>query len=555
MTRKASHRARPNAPRKTLLGDATSDLTATSVLPQDPNGQLLPGAPVTGNYADIRVPGYTLISVLGQGGMGVVFLARQERLGRFVAIKMISTEATHDASYLRRLEREAQTLATLSHPNIVGCHDILTTDQGTFLVMQFVPGQLSVRDLLLRFGRISEAVVARIACDTARGLDYAWKKGICHRDIKPDNLLIYREDPSPPHTPDEAFTSPNARVMICDFGIARDALAAGSADAAAGSVLGSPAYMAPEQAFDRSQVDFRADIYALGTSLYQLLTGKRPFHGPNGIETVRLKLDADLPDPRREGVAVSDECIHILRRMGAREPSRRYAAYEELLADLASWLSQQQQIRHRRVLGHFPPAFWKGLSAGAAVVLVAVVVITGDAIRRALQPPPPSRAASLVYWSGDRSSWRAGGADAETGGPTLLGLSPNAPLTLRQVLRPDVRVRFKVRIPGASKVRCALRQGSQDRWWLHWERSRGASSFASEADGREIPLVEIPDRRPLEWLSVDIRARTREIDLYIDGKLRAIAPLKEPLTEAYLVLEIPGGGLAQFTDVWVTEMP
>ena len=507
MTRKASHRARPNAPRKTLLGDATSDLTATSVLPQDPNGQLLPGAPVTGNYADIRVPGYTLISVLGQGGMGVVFLARQERLGRFVAIKMISTEATHDASYLRSLEREAQTIATLSHPNIVGCHDILNTDQGTFLVMQFVPGQLSVRDLLLRFGRISEAVVARIACDTARGLDYAWKKGICHRDIKPDNLLIYREDPSPPHTPDEAFTSPNARVMICDFGIARDALAAGSADAAAGSVLGSPAYMAPEQAFDRSQVDFRADIYALGTSLYQLLTGKRPFHGPNGIETVRLKLDADLPDPRREGVAVSDECIHILRRMGAREPSRRYAAYEELLADLASWLSQQQQIRHRRVLGHFPPAFWKGLSAGAAVVLVAVVVITGDAIRRALQPPPPSRAADPQTGppagrprplQGPHPRRQQGPLRPAAGQPgplvAALGTQPGRQLLRLRGRWPRDTPGRNPRPPAAGVAECGYpRADARDRPLHRWQTARHRA--AEGAPDRGVPGPGDPRRR------------------------------------------------------------
>lgn len=534
-----------------MLGDATSDLTATSVLPQGPEGQLLPGTPVDREYAAVKVPGCSLISVLGQGGMGVVFLARQERLHRFVAVKMLTADASRDATYLARLEREAQTLATLSHPNIVGCHDILATDQGTFLIMQFVPGQLSVRDLLIRFGRLSEAVVARIAVDTVRGLAYAYKKDICHRDIKPDNLLIYREDSAPPHAPEDVFRSPSARVMICDFGIARDPVPEAGGD---GSILGSPAYMAPEQAFDRGHVDFRADIYALGSTLYQLLTGKRPFAGANSIETVRLKLDADLPEPRRDGVSVSDECAHILRLMGARDPLNRYASYADLLADLESWMSLQHRVQHRRILGRYPPAFWKGLMAGITVVLLAGGIGGGVAVHRAFAPTPVSCAASLGYWSGDRSSWRLSAADVETRGPTLTGLSPDARLEMRQVLRPDVRVRLKVRVPGPGTVRCSFRQDGHDRWWLRWDRNSGSSSFASQADGREIPLVEIPDRKALDWLAVDLRVREREIDLYVDGRLRAIAPLKTTLGEVRLVLEIPEGSLAQFTDIWINEL-
>ena len=534
-----------------MLGEATSDLTATSVLLQDPEGRLLPGTPVDPAHLQVSIPGCTLVSVLGQGGMGVVFLARQERLHRFVAIKMLTTNRGRDATYLARLEREAQTLATLSHPNIVGCHDILSTEQGTFLIMQFVPGQLSVRDLLLRFGKLPEVVVARIALDTARGLAYAHKKGICHRDVKPDNLLIYREDPSPPHDAEDAFRAPNARVMICDFGIAREAI---PEEGGLDSILGSPAYMAPEQVFDRGHVDFRADIYALGSTLYQALTGKRPFTGSIGLETVRLKLAADLPDPRAAGVGVSDECLHILKRMGRREPEERYASYADLLADLESWSNQQQRTEHRRILGRYPPAFWKGLVAGASAVLLLGGVVTAVRLREIFEPLPPSCAATLGYWSGDRSSWRVAAPDAETHGPTLLGLSPGAPLELRQSLKPDSRARFKVRVPGPGRVRCALRQDGRERWWLRWERRSGSSSFVSEADGRDIPLVEIADRKPLEWLSVDLRVHEREIDLFIDGKLRGIAPLKASLADARLVLEIREGSLAQFTDIWITDL-
>jgi hypothetical protein len=534
-----------------MPGDATSDLTATSVLLQDPEGRLLPGTPVDAEHRRVEIPGCTLISVLGQGGMGIVFLARQERLHRFVAIKMLATKAGRDATYLARLEREAQTLATLSHPNIVGCHDILSTEQGTFLIMQFVPGQLSVRDLLVRFGRLPEVVVARIALDTARGLAYAHKKDICHRDVKPDNLLVYREDLSPPHAAEDVFLAHNARVMICDFGIAREAV---PAEAGMGTILGSPAYMAPEQVFDRDHVDFRADIYALGSTLYQLLTGKRPFTGSTGLETVRLKLDADLPDPRAMEVNVSDECLHILKRMGNRDPQQRYASYADLLADLESWVNLQRRIQHRRILGRYPPAFWKGLVAGASAVLLVGGLVAAVKLRELFEPLPPSCAATLGYWDGDRSSWRVAAPDAETAGPSLLGLSPKAPLELTQAMKPDSRARFKIRIPGPGRVRCALRQDGRARWWLRWERSSGSSTFVSEVDGRDIPLVEIPDRKPLEWLPVDLRVRDREIDLYVDGKLRGIAPLKTSLGDAHLVLEILDGSLAQFTDIWISEL-
>jgi hypothetical protein len=534
-----------------MLGEATSDLTATNVLLQDPEGRLLPGTPVDPEHLQVKVPGCSLISVLGRGGMGVVFLARQERLHRFVAVKMLGTDAGRDATYLARLEREAQTLATLSHPNIVGCHDILSTEQGTFLIMQFVPGQLSVRDLVLRFGKLPEVVVARIALDTARGLAYAHKKSICHRDIKPDNLLIYREDISPPHTAEEVFLAHNARVMICDFGIAREVV---SGEGGVSAILGSPAYMAPEQVFDRDRVDFRADIYALGSTLYQLLTGKRPFTGSNGLETVRLKQAADFPDPRATGVTASDECLHILKRMGHHDLQERYPSYADLLADLESWANLQRRIQYRHILGRYPPAFWKGLLVGASAVLLAGGVVAAVRLRDIFEPLPPSCAATLGYWNGDRSSWRVAEPDAETSGPALLGLSPSAPLELKQAMTPNMRARLKVRIPGAGRVRCVLRQDGQARWWLRWDRSNETSFFISEADGRDIPLVEIPDRKALEWLPLDLRIREQEIDLYVDGKLHGIAPLRTPLADAHLEIEILEGCLAQFTDIWLTEL-
>jgi len=501
----------------------------------------------------IRVPGCTLLSVLGRGGMGVVFLARQERLQRLVAVKMLTSEASHDAAYLARLEREAQTLATLNHPHIVGCHDILSTEQGTFLIMPFVPGHLSARDLLKRFGRLPEATVARLALDTASGLAYAYRKGVCHRDVKPDNLLILRDDATPPHAPEDVFLSPHARVMICDFGIARRSQPGGPGDTSC--ILGSPAYMAPEQASNDERCDFRADLYALGCTLFHLLTGRHPFPGAAGMETLRLKLDNDLPDPQVHGVAVSNECRRVLRRLGRREPSQRYGSYAEFLADLEAWSTALRQRPRTRAGPRSHSAFWKGLAAGVAVAVLLAALGAGILWRRQLAPRPISCTASLGLWSGDRSAWRVAPPDAEMRCPVLVGLTPGRPLELCHAVRGGTRVRLRVRLPMGGRVACSLRQGERERWGLRWERDGAGTVLVATADGRDIPLVPASDRRPLEWLALDLRIQDRQIDLYADGRPHGLAPLKEPLGEAGLVLEMQAGCLAQFADLWVTALP
>lgn len=534
-------------------GEATSDLGAGGAQPLEAAARRIPGTVAGPQESAVQIPGYTLLSVLGRGGMGVVFLARQERLQRHVAVKMLTVEAAHDAAYLARLEREAQTLATLNHPHIVGCHDVLATDQGTFLVMPFVPGHLSARDLLKRFGRIPEATVARIARDTASGLAYAHRKGICHRDVKPDNLLVYREDPTPPHTPEEVFLSPHARVMICDFGIARRVQPGSPGDTT--RILGSPAYMAPEQASNAAGNDFRADLYALGCSLFHLLTGQHPFPGATGVETLQMKLDHDLPDPEVHGVTVSAACRRVLARLGRRDPGQRYGSYAELLADLEAWAAD---LGRALLAGPGPrpgQGFWRGLTVGVGAAALLAGVAAGILWHRRIAPRPVSCTASLGYWAGDRAAWRVAPPDAETPSPVLVGLTPGRPLELRHPIHGETRVRLRVRLPMGGRGACALRQGDRERWHLRWERDGARMVLVATADGRDIPLVPVDERRPLDWLALDLRLRERQVDLYADGRQRGIAPLREPLGEAGLVIEMQGGCLAQFGDLWITALP
>jgi serine/threonine protein kinase len=198
-----------------------------------------------------KFPLFEITECLGRGGMGVVYKARQKSLDRWVAIKILAPERVGQEKFAERFAREAATLAKLSHPNIVTIHDFGQTDGLFYLVMEFVDG-VNLRELLRESKLAPEQALAIVPpiCDA---LQYAHDKGIVHRDIKPENLLLDRE----------------GRVKIADFGIA-------ALVGAEGEPAGTPPYMAPEQAETRREVDNRADIYALGVVLYEMLTGERP---------------------------------------------------------------------------------------------------------------------------------------------------------------------------------------------------------------------------------------------------------------------------------------
>ena len=198
-----------------------------------------------------RFPQFEILECLGRGGMGVVYKARQKSLNRLVAIKILAPERGHESRFAERFAREAEMLAKLNHPHIVTIHDFGETAGLFYLVMEFVDG-VNLRDLL-RDGKLEAKQALAIVPPICDALQYAHDKGIVHRDIKPENLLLDRE----------------GRIKIADFGIA--ALMGTDVDPS-----GTPPYMAPEQCGASPEVDNRADIYALGVVLYEMLTGERP---------------------------------------------------------------------------------------------------------------------------------------------------------------------------------------------------------------------------------------------------------------------------------------
>lgn len=241
-------------------------LSSRTVVPDGKSSAAPPPAPeeIAGKF-----PQFEIFECLGRGGMGVVYKARQKSLNRVVAIKILAPERENESRFSRRFAREAELLAKLNHPHIVIIHDFGQTDGLFYLVMEFVDG-VNLRDLL-RDGKLEPEQALAIIPPICEALQYAHDKGIVHRDIKPENLLLDRE----------------GRIKIADFGIA----ALMGAD---GEFAGTPPYMAPEQTGTTGEVDHRADIYALGVVLYEMLTGERPgkdFAAPSRKVRIDVRLD------------------------------------------------------------------------------------------------------------------------------------------------------------------------------------------------------------------------------------------------------------------------
>src|SRR5579884_1736960 len=270
--------------------------------------------------ARAAVPGYEVLGELGRGGMGVVYLARQTRLDRVVALKMILAGGHAGGQELARFRTEAESVARLSHPNIVQVFEIGEHDGLPVLSLEFCPG--GSLDKKLDGTPWQPRDAARLVETLARAMHHAHQKGVVHRDLKPANVLL-AEDGTP---------------KITDFGLAKKLGEAGQTGT--GAVLGTPSYMAPEQAGGRSKaVGPAADVYALGAILYELLTGRPPFKAATALETM-LQVVADEPVPVRQLLPRTPADLEaVCRKCLEKEPGRRYASAAELADDLGHFLN------------------------------------------------------------------------------------------------------------------------------------------------------------------------------------------------------------------------
>jgi serine/threonine protein kinase len=265
---------------------------------------------------------YVLLEKLGEGGMGAVFKARHQMLGRIVALKLVRQERLDNPNAVRRFRREIKAAAQLNHPNVVLAFDADQAGDAHFFTMEIVEGT-DLSRLVKEKGPLSIEQACDYIRQAAQGLQAAFERGLVHRDIKPHNLLLA-----------------NGVVKVLDLGLARVASEADMSESSGtltheGAVMGTPDYIAPEQALESHTVDIRADLYALGCTLYFLLTGRVPFPGGNLAEKL-LKHQLAEPVPvetLRPGVP--EEVAAVVRKLMAKKPADRFQTPAELAAELA----------------------------------------------------------------------------------------------------------------------------------------------------------------------------------------------------------------------------
>ncbi|MFI5005655.1 MAG: Stk1 family PASTA domain-containing Ser/Thr kinase, partial [Solirubrobacterales bacterium] len=256
---------------------------------------------------------YEVLSRIGTGGMGDVYLARDQLLGRQVAVKLLHHRFVEDQEFVERFRREASSAASLSHPNVVAIFDRGEWDGTYYIAMEYLPGR-SLKAVVRERGPMDPAAAIDIVIQILHAARFAHRRGVIHRDLKPHNVILDEE----------------GRAKVTDFGIAR----AGASDMTlTGSIMGTAQYLSPEQAQGHA-VSASSDIYAVGIVLYELLTGVVPFDGETAVTIALKQVSATPPPPSTLNVAVGGELDAIVLRALAKDPAERFADAEEFIAAL-----------------------------------------------------------------------------------------------------------------------------------------------------------------------------------------------------------------------------
>ena len=333
-----------------------------------------------GVIAGSRLGHYEIVAPLGAGAMGEVYRARDPRLGRDVAVKVLPPAFAADPDRLRRFEQEARAIATLNHPNIVGIYDVGSADGRPFLVTELLEGE-TLRERL-QSSPLSLRVALEMGIQIAEGLAAAHDKGIVHRDLKPDNLFVTRD----------------RRIKILDFGLAKPAApgAAGASDATlavpgtdSGVLLGTVGYMSPEQVRGGS-ADHRSDIFSLGAILYELISGRRAFKAPTGAETMAAILNADVAPLSSEARPVPAPLERIVRHCLEKDPRERYQSARDLSFQLKGTLEAVDGRAGDSSSGAAGRGRAFRITTAALLLGIAAGILVGRPIWTSTRPEPPA---------------------------------------------------------------------------------------------------------------------------------------------------------------------
>lgn len=400
---------------------------------------------------------YELLAEVARGGMGVVYRAQHRTLQRVVALKMIQAGRLASEAEVKRFRLEAEAAAKLEHPNIVPIYEVGEADGRPYFTMKLIAGGSLANRLSQPQGRFAASAAARLIAQAARAVHYAHQRGILHRDLKPANILLDAQ--GEPH--------------ITDFGLAKR-LGGSTELTMSGAVLGTPSYMAPEQAAGKNdQVTTAADVYSLGAILYELLAGCAPFKAETPLATMRKVVEEEPTPPsqllrsrrRKEAQTSKSEidtdletiCLKALEK----SPARRYASAEALAEDLERWLRHEPiqarpntvwEVGAKWARRHPARAGLIGLAVIAPLVIIAVLLVSGANIRRERNNARERSYAADIYAAG------------------------------KALAVPDLaQARQLLNEQRATAANASARGGQPDlrgfEWRMLWEQSRGEDTF------------------------------------------------------------------------------
>jgi serine/threonine-protein kinase len=326
---------------------------------------------------------YHIESLLGKGGMGEVYKAYDKELDRTVAIKLVLADLAEEPETMQRFKQELLMASKISHKNILRIHDLGDVEGTKFISMAYVEGE-DLHHVLKREGRLPLERALKITRQLCGALAAAHAEDVVHRDLKPQNVLIDKAD----------------NIYVSDFGLAKSLEVGAAGMTRTGDLLGTPRYMAPEQAL-RKRVDHRADLYSLGLIIYEMVTGTVPFTGDSAIQVMLMRINEKPKSPKELNPDLPDYLVRIIMRCLEREPERRYQNAGEILADLDAERASASRttLSMRSVQINLPMperGNWGWFAAAAAVVLLLVAFAVPPVRRMILRQPPPTQTLSTV---------------------------------------------------------------------------------------------------------------------------------------------------------------
>jgi serine/threonine-protein kinase len=336
-----------------------------------------------GRNFNLHIPGYRIIKKLGEGGMGVVYLARQSSLQRDVALKVLRENFSNDRGFLERFRREAITVAQINHPHIVGVIDVGVESGGKqYIVMEYIDGV----DLLMelqKLGRYDELEAARVGLDVARALAHVHRIGFIHRDVKPQNVMIGKE----------------RIAKLTDMGLARHMDDEKMKDKEKGKALGTPDYISPEQIRGELDLDHRVDQYALGATLFHLVTGRVPFVADTPVRVMGKHMEEPLTPPAQLVPELTGGLSEVIEVLMGKRRSDRYANTEDLVIDLESIvLGQKPRLAMEKLGRPLPPPPLPPPDVLAAAASAADPVAPADAAASSASSASASAVPTVPAW-------------------------------------------------------------------------------------------------------------------------------------------------------------